>query len=65
PTVVFFNAAGKEVFRLEAYLKPFHLASSLEYVASGAYRGEPNFQRFIQGRAQRLREQGQAVDPWK
>ncbi|HEX6828651.1 MAG TPA: thioredoxin fold domain-containing protein, partial [Burkholderiales bacterium] len=60
PTVVFFDAAGKEVFRIEAYLKPFHLASSLDYVASGAYRGEPNFQRFIQGRAQRLREQGQA-----
>lgn len=65
PTVVFFDAAGREVFRIEAYLKPFHLASSLEYVASGAYRQEPNFQRFIQARAQRLRAKGQAVDVWK
>ncbi|HET9699683.1 MAG TPA: thioredoxin fold domain-containing protein [Burkholderiales bacterium] len=65
PTTVFFDAGGKEVFRIEAYLKPFHLASSLEYVASGAYRGEPNFQRFIQARAQRLREKGQAVQIWQ
>ncbi len=65
PTVVFFDAAGQEVFRIEAYLKPFHLASSLEYVASGAYRSEPQFQRFIQTRAQRLRDKGQAVDVWK
>jgi thioredoxin-related protein len=65
PTTVFFDTAGKEVFRIEAYLKPFHLASSLEYVASGAYRGEPNFQRFIQARAQRLREKGQPVQIWK
>jgi thioredoxin-related protein len=65
PTVVFFDAAGREVFRVEAYLKPFHLASSLEYVASGAYRTEPQFQRFIQARAQRLREKGQPVEIWK
>jgi hypothetical protein len=53
------------VFRVEAYLKPFHLASSLEYVARGAYRTEPQFQRFIQARAQRLREKGQPVEIWK
>lgn len=65
PTTVFFDTAGKEVFRIEAYLRPFHLASSLEYVASGAYRSEPNFQRFIQARAQRLRDKGQPVQVWK
>jgi thioredoxin-related protein len=65
PTMVFFDDRGKEVFRIEAYLRPFHLASSFEYVASGAYRKEPSFQRFIQARAERLREKGQAVDLWK
>jgi len=65
PTMVFFDASGREVFRIEAYLKPFHLASSLEYVATGAYRSEPQFQRFIQARAQRLRDKGQSVDVWK
>jgi thioredoxin-related protein len=56
---------GREAFRIDAYLRPFHLASSLEYVASGAYKDEPSFQRFIQGRAERLRAQGTTVDLWK
>lgn len=65
PSIVFFDQKGMEVFRIEAYLKPFHLASSLEYVASGAYRAEPNFQRFIQARAERKRAKGEKVDLWK
>lgn len=65
PGLVFFDAAGAEVFRVEAYLRPFHLASALDYVASGAYRGEPSFQRFIQARAERMRVQGRSVDLWK
>lgn len=64
PTLVFFDG-GREVFRVEAYLRPFHLASALDYVASGAYRDEPSFQRFIQARAERLRERGVAVELWK
>lgn len=64
PTLVFFDG-GREVFRVEAYLRPFHLASALDYVASGAYRDEPSFQRFIQARAAQLRERGQSVDLWR
>jgi thioredoxin-related protein len=63
PTVVFFDR-GKEVFRIEAYLRPFHLASALEYVAQGAYRREPSFQRYLQARAERLRSRGERVDLW-
>ena len=62
---MFFDRSGTEVFRIDAYLRPFHLASSLEYVASGAYRDEPSFQRFIQARTERLRAQGKNVDLWK
>ena len=65
PSVVFFGADGREAFRIEAYLRPFHLAGSLEYVASRAYLREPNFQRYLQGRAERLREKGEAVDLWR
>lgn len=65
PTLVFFDAAGREVFRVEAYVRPFHLASAFDYVASGAYRKEPSFQRFVQARAERLRERGERVDLWK
>ena len=64
PTIVFFDAKGTEVFRIEAYLKPFHLASGLDYVASGAYRTQPSFQRYIQARAEKIRAAGGRVDLW-
>lgn len=65
PSVVFFEASGREVFRIEAYLRPFHLASSFDYVASGSYRTQPEFQRYIQARAERRRASGQTVELWK
>ena len=65
PSVVFFGTDGKEAFRIEAYLRSFHLWGSLEYVASGAYLREPNFQRFLQARADELRGRGEAVDLWQ
>ncbi len=65
PAMVFFDPAGHEVFRADGYLKPFHVASVLDYVASGAYRREPSFQRFIQKRADAVRASGGVVDLWK
>lgn len=65
PSVVFFDDRGKEVFRLEAYLRPFHFASSFEYVGSGAYRKEPEFQRFLQHKAEAIRERGGKLELWK
>jgi len=65
PTVVLFDASGREVLRLDAYLRAFHFASALDYVASGAYRNEPSFQRFLQARAERLRAGGESVDLWQ
>lgn len=64
PTLVFFDAKGAEAFRIEAYLRPFHLVSVLDYVASGAYRNEPSFQRYIQGRAEKIRAGGGKVELW-
>jgi thioredoxin-related protein len=64
PSVVVFDA-GKEVIRIEAFLKSFHFQSVLDYVSSGAYKNQPNLQRFIRGRADALRERGVAVDIWK
>lgn len=65
PTVVFFDARGAEVFRFDGYLRPFHIESAFDYVASGAYAREPQFQRYVQARADRLREQGKPVDLWR
>jgi thioredoxin-related protein len=62
PSIVFFDTAGKEAFRIEAYLRPFHLASSFEYVASGAWRSEPEFQRYLQAKADKMRARGEKVE---
>jgi thioredoxin-related protein len=58
PSLLFFDGSGNEVFRVEAYLKTFHVHAALDFVASGAYRDRPNFQRFVQARANALRAQG-------
>ncbi|GMQ89616.1 MAG: hypothetical protein BMS9Abin09_1121 [Gammaproteobacteria bacterium] len=62
PTMVMFDAQGREVFRTEAYLKTFHTQSALDYVLSGAYRKQPSFQRYISTRADELEAQGIHVD---
>ena len=64
PAAVFFDE-GKEVMRIEAMFKAFHVQSVMDYVASRAYRAQPSFQRFIQGRSDNLREAGVSVDLWK
>jgi len=65
PSIVFFDATGREVIRTEAYIRPFHLAGAFAYVSSGEYRNEPSFQRFLQARADRMHKRGQPVDLWK
>ena len=62
PSMLYFNESGEEVFRSDAYLKAFHTHSVMDYVASGAYKTQPNFQRYIDIRADELREQGIEVD---
>ena len=65
PTVVFFDPQGREAFRFDGALRPFHVESAFDYVASGAWRSEPQFQRFVQARAERLRAAGTPVDLWR
>lgn len=65
PSVVFFDASGSEVFRIGAYLRPFHFASSFAYVADAGYRTEPSFQRWLRARADRMRAQGKRVELWE
>jgi len=65
PTIILFSADGQEVIRSEAYLKGFHTQSMFDYVASGAYREEPDFQRFLTRRADSIRASGRDVDIWE
>ena len=62
PTLVMFDAEGREAFRTEAYLRTFHIQSALDYVASGDYEAQPNFQRYLQARAADLEARGIHVD---
>jgi len=62
PSFVFFNKKGKDVFRIDAYLKSFHTQSILDYIASDAYLKQPNFQRYIAERADKLEAQGMHID---
>ena len=65
PSLVFLEPSGAEAFRVEGYVRPFHLAAAIDYVATGAWRAEPSYQRWLQARADRLRAEGKAVDLWK
>ena len=62
PSLLFFDSQGREVFRSEAYLRSFHIHTAMEYVLSGSYREQPNFQRYVQARADELRAQGVQID---
>ena len=62
PSLVYFNDRGEEVFRSDAYLKAFHVQSVMDYVTTSAYLEQPNFQRYIDTRADHLREQGIEVN---
>lgn len=62
PSMLFFDDRGSEVFRSEAYLRTFHIHAAMEYVLSGGYREQPNFQRFVQAKAEKMQEQGIEID---
>ena len=62
PSLVFFDSDGREVFRTEGYLRTFHIQGAMDYVATGAYLRQPNFQRYLQDRRQALEARGFHVD---
>ncbi|NNL07110.1 MAG: thioredoxin fold domain-containing protein, partial [Gammaproteobacteria bacterium] len=62
PSLVYYNDSGEEVFRSDAYLRAFHVQSVMEYVTTAAYKEQPNFQRYVDTRADHLREQGIEVN---
>ncbi|MCW8963990.1 MAG: thioredoxin fold domain-containing protein [Gammaproteobacteria bacterium] len=65
PSFVFFDDDGQEVFRAEAYLKAFHTQGIMDYVSSGGYKEQPNFQRWLGAKADALEARGIHVDLWE
>ncbi|MDP6876674.1 MAG: thioredoxin family protein [Alphaproteobacteria bacterium] len=53
-----------EVWRLMGYWKPFHFHHSFVYVRDKGYISQPNFQRWLQKKAEELRAQGKEVRLW-
>ena len=64
PSLLFFDTDGKEVMRIDAFLKTFHFQSVYAYVLDGAYLEVPEFQRYISARADHIREAGFDTDIW-
>ena len=55
PTLIFFDAQGHEVFRIDSVVQFFRLAGVLRYVAEKAYQENPVFQhwKFAQNKSER------------
>jgi len=64
PTIIFFNESGDEIIRIEAMFKTFHFQSLVDYVVSGAYKEEKEFQRYLTQRANKIRAKGKDVNIW-
>jgi thioredoxin-related protein len=65
PTLIFYASDGatkNEVIRSESWFKRFHTQSLMDYVASGAWREQPSFQRYISARAEHIQESGKDVN---
>jgi len=65
PTMILYAPDGTEVIRSEAYFKTFHTQSIMDYVVSGGWQEETNFQRYLSARADAIREQGTSVNIWE
>ncbi len=65
PTIVIFNEKGEEVIRSEAFFKVFHTRGLLQYVVSGSYQKQPNFQRYLSDLAHDIQATGKDVDIWQ
>lgn len=61
PSAVLFDQSNEEKFRINGYVQSFHFNTALEYVSQKVYQRLPEFQRYINERADRLREQGVEV----
>lgn len=65
PAIVFFGKDGIEIIRKDAYFKEYHLHGMMTYALTGAYKQQPNFQRYLGDKSDKLREHGITVDIWK
>jgi hypothetical protein len=58
-------SAAAEAKRWESGFWLFHTLGMFDYVASGAYCREQDFQRFLSGKNERIRASGGDVNIWR
>lgn len=46
PTIIFFDTEGNEIIRLDSVVKLYRLLGVLQYINTGGYLNEPNFQKW-------------------
>ena len=56
PSLVLLDEKKQERFRIDSYVQAFHFQAALEYVDQKIYQREPEFQRYINERADNLRK---------
>jgi thioredoxin-related protein len=64
PTILYPDAAGKEVMRMPGYFKPFHFKHLFMYVKEEGYTSQPNFQRWLQAKGREYEAKGIEVKLW-
>lgn len=65
PAIVFFDKQGEEIIRKDAFFKAYHFHGIMTYVTSGDYKQQPNFQRYLENKSNKLRAQGVTINIWK
>ena len=61
PAMILLDEERQERLRVDSYVQSFHFNTALEFVSDRVYQRMPEFQRYINERADRLREAGQEV----
>jgi len=62
PTLLVLDARGAVVTRINGYLPPAPFMAALDYVVDGAYRREPNLQRYLKSRGEPAGESASRID---
>ena len=60
PSLLFFDRAGQEILRIDSVVRLYRLNLALEYVSSGGYREQPNFQAWKRARDERIAAETEA-----
>jgi thioredoxin-related protein len=60
PSLLFFDRNGNEILRIDSVVRLYRLNLALEYVSSGGYREQPNFQAWKRARDERIAAETEA-----